>query len=205
MDAFSDAFSLTRFSGKIAACIVTLTICYFVGLAFHRLFLSPLAAFPGPKIAALTGFYEFYYDFFKGGKFIFEIERMHEVYGQCIWAKICFLYNKFQNSTSIGPIVRVNPHELSIRDPEFYDKLYVSGSVRRTNNYEQFVKGLDVAGWSRPPPPINISHADMSRLSPFNHRPWSASPKKKTTWAILLTFRRWSSSAYVEPSRCKSC
>lgn len=81
MDAFMNAFNLTRVNGKIAACMVTLTILYSVGLVFHSLFLSPLAAFPGPKIAALTGFYEFYYDFFKRGKCIFEIERMHEVYG----------------------------------------------------------------------------------------------------------------------------
>lgn len=81
MEAFMNAYSLTNVNRKIAACIITLMILYSVGLAFHRLFLSPLAAFPGPKIAALTGFYEFYYDFFKGGKYIFEIEKMHEVYG----------------------------------------------------------------------------------------------------------------------------
>ena len=69
----------------------------------------------------------------------------------------------------LGPIVRVNTHELSIHDPEFYDKLYVSGSVRRTNNYDQFVKGLDLDGWPRAP--VGISQAEMSRLSPFNHRP----------------------------------
>lgn len=97
MDAFVDAYNLTRFNGKIAACIITLTILYSVGLAFHRLFLSPLAAFPGPKIAALTGFYEFYYDFFKGGKYIFEIEKMHKAYGLCVWANsfpiICLKFN----------------------------------------------------------------------------------------------------------------
>lgn len=62
----------------------------------------------------------------------------------------CSLYNASKNQL-LGPIVRVNPHELSIHDPEFFDKLYVSGNVRRTNSYEQFVKGLDLDGWPRPP------------------------------------------------------
>lgn len=46
----------------------------------------------------------------------------------------------------LGPIVRVTPHELSIHDPDFYDKLYVAGSVRRTDNYNKFAKGVDIDG-----------------------------------------------------------
>jgi hypothetical protein len=37
--------------------------------------------FPGPKLAALTLWYEFYYDVIKGGKYTWEIGRMHEKYG----------------------------------------------------------------------------------------------------------------------------
>ena len=50
----------------------------------------------------------------------------------------------------LGPIVRVSPDELSIHDPEFYDKLYVAGRVRRTENYNQFAKGIDIDGASGP-------------------------------------------------------
>lgn len=48
-----------------------------------RLFLSPLRSFPGPKLAALTLWYEFYYDVVKdgGGQYIWEIEKMHKKYG----------------------------------------------------------------------------------------------------------------------------
>ena len=48
-----------------------------------------------------------------------------------------------------GPIVRVNPHELSIHDPDFYNQLYVAGSVRRTDNWSHFGKGVDFDGQSR--------------------------------------------------------
>ncbi|KAK7701576.1 hypothetical protein SLS57_011695 [Botryosphaeria dothidea] len=39
-----------------------LLIVYCVYGAVHRLFLSPIAHFPGPRLAALTFWYEFYYD-----------------------------------------------------------------------------------------------------------------------------------------------
>jgi cytochrome P450 len=42
--------------------------------------------------------------------------------------------------------VRVNPHELSIRDADFYDKIYVASSVRKTENYNHFVEGIDFQG-----------------------------------------------------------
>lgn len=48
----------------------------------YRLYLHPLSKFPGPKLAAATFLYEFYYDVVKGGMYIWEVERMHEKYGQ---------------------------------------------------------------------------------------------------------------------------
>lgn len=38
--------------------------------------------------------------------------------------------------------MRINPFELSIRDLEYYDTLYVSGSVRPTDRHEAFVEGI---------------------------------------------------------------
>ncbi len=38
--------------------------------------------------------------------------------------------------------MRINPFELSIRDSEYYDELYVTGSVRPTDRYEGFVSGV---------------------------------------------------------------
>lgn len=45
-------------------------------------------------------------------------------------------------SRLLGPIVRINPEELSIRDSKYYDELYVAGSVRPTDRYEGFVSGV---------------------------------------------------------------
>ena len=53
-----------------------------ITLVLYRLCLSPLAGIPGPKIAAATGWYEFYFDCWLAGKYIFEIERMHSIYGE---------------------------------------------------------------------------------------------------------------------------
>ena len=78
-------------------------VTYGVWLATYRLWLSPLAHFPGPKLAALTMWYEFYYDSFLGGQYTFRIAEMHRKY---------------------GPIVRISPFELHIDDPEYYEILY---------------------------------------------------------------------------------
>ena len=68
--------------GTLLSIFVILLLLRLFYLTFWRLFLSPLAKFPGSKLAAATGWYEFYYDVLHKGKFIFEIERMHEVYGK---------------------------------------------------------------------------------------------------------------------------
>lgn len=56
-------------------------ILYLTSLAFYRLVLHPLARFPGPKLAALTRYYETYYDVVHNGKYTFKIAELHEQYG----------------------------------------------------------------------------------------------------------------------------
>lgn len=91
---------------------------YLIGGAVYRLYLHPLAKFPGPRIAALTLWYEFYYDVVKGGKYTWEIGQMHRRY---------------------GPIVRINPYELHIDEPDYYDELY-SGSGKKRDKWEWSAK-----------------------------------------------------------------
>lgn len=61
--------------------ILALSVITAAALVLHRLCVSPLATIPGPKFAAATRWYEFYYDYVLPGKFFLEIERMHKLYG----------------------------------------------------------------------------------------------------------------------------
>jgi hypothetical protein len=70
--------------GATLAAVAALCVVRWAYIVVWRLFFSPLAGFPGPKLAAATGWYEFYFDYFYSGKYVFEIERMHNVYGELI-------------------------------------------------------------------------------------------------------------------------
>lgn len=65
----------------------TLILIGVIGLVIYRLFLHPLARFPGPKLAAVTRGYQAYYDVWKGGKYIFKIEELHQEHGSFIFWK----------------------------------------------------------------------------------------------------------------------
>ena len=58
------------------------SLLYIIGTVIYRLYFSPLAKFPGPKLAAATYLYEGYYDVVKRGKYTFKIRDLHAQYGQ---------------------------------------------------------------------------------------------------------------------------
>lgn len=64
--------------------ILVVIAVYFVSHVIYNLFFSPIAGFPGPKLAAATGWVEFYHDYFRQGRYIYEIEKMHQKYGKRI-------------------------------------------------------------------------------------------------------------------------
>lgn len=72
MISFAGLLVLSALAAAVAAVYV----------ALYRIFWSPLSKFPGPALAALTLWYEFYFDVVKGGMYIWEIKRMHDVYGK---------------------------------------------------------------------------------------------------------------------------
>ena len=61
------------------AIILVLQTLYTI---LDRLLISPLSIVPGPPLAALTSWYECYYDVFKPGQYVFKIKQMHEQYGK---------------------------------------------------------------------------------------------------------------------------
>ncbi|KAH0611669.1 uncharacterized protein H6S33_010934 [Morchella sextelata] len=88
--------------------IFTACAIYIAATCIYRLYLHPLSRVPGPKLAALTLFYEAWYNLFaQDGRFIFHAENLHKKY---------------------GPIVRIAPNEVSISDPDFYNKVHYPGS-----------------------------------------------------------------------------
>lgn len=118
---------LPEFSPRTyAAIFVTLYTLWCIQTAIYRLWFHPVAAFPGPKFAALTYWNEMYHDIFRTGNYINEIRCMHEKY---------------------GPIVRINPEELHVSDPEFYQSLYAPSLEGKGGQEEK--KALKRHKWSR--------------------------------------------------------
>lgn len=79
-------------------------VLYCIVLVVYRLYFSPIAKFPGPKLAASTLWYEFYYDVMKKGRYSWEIGKMHEKYGKLRSATsvgICLHWHEAQSSVSI--------------------------------------------------------------------------------------------------------
>ncbi|MCJ1318281.1 hypothetical protein MMC15_003609 [Xylographa vitiligo] len=93
-----------RSQSSIGLALIALTSNILIG-GIYRLRFSPIADFPGPKLAALTLWYEFYYDVVLRGQYTFHIRDLHRQY---------------------GPIIRINPYELDISDPAYIDTLYAS-------------------------------------------------------------------------------
>ncbi|KAH6667915.1 putative P450 monooxygenase [Halenospora varia] len=128
-------------------------IVYAIYGAIWRLYLSPLAKFPGPKLAALTRLYEAYYEVIKGGQYTFKLLELHENY---------------------GPIVRISPWEVHIKDPDYFDQLY--GAKR--DKYEYYIRAFglmdatfgtvshDLHKIRRVPLNKFFSKASINRISP---------------------------------------
>ncbi|KAI1912869.1 hypothetical protein LOZ61_003073 [Ophidiomyces ophidiicola] len=101
----------------IAVALATFYGFYAIAIGTWRLYFHPLSKFPGPRLAALTLWYECYFDVFQGGQYFKEIERLHSIY---------------------GPIVRISPSEIHIKDPEWVTELYPLGN-RKRNKYAWFL------------------------------------------------------------------
>ncbi|KAH8887959.1 putative cytochrome P450 [Thozetella sp. PMI_491] len=134
---------------SIGLGVLAFSIVYGITLVLYRLIFSPIARFPGPRLAAATAWYEFYYDILKSGKYYKKINELHDIY---------------------GPIVRINPWELSVRDADFYSTLYVAGSVRRTQIFPRARAGIGMDDSHPNAEDHNLHRTRRKPLDPFFSR-----------------------------------
>ncbi|KAJ3833806.1 cytochrome P450 [Lentinula raphanica] len=91
------------------ALAVVVIFTYIGALALYRIsFLHPLYEYPGPFLAAITNWYEAYYNIVKEGEFISELQRLHARY---------------------GPVVRIGPNKLHFSYSQAYHDIYTYGST----------------------------------------------------------------------------
>ncbi len=54
-------------------------------LIFYRLYLHPLARFPGPFLAAMSDYYAAYHDIWREGNQVRQLEKLHRIYGETLF------------------------------------------------------------------------------------------------------------------------
>ena len=75
--------------------LVGAAFAYAGTLVFYRLFLHPLTRFPGPRLAAISRWYEAYYDVVLGGQYTSKIAELHRIYGKLVRHNIQSAVNSF--------------------------------------------------------------------------------------------------------------
>ncbi|KAL9469381.1 hypothetical protein ACSS6W_011075 [Trichoderma asperelloides] len=141
-----ESFKTINLSGiwLIAAAI------YIVSFIIYRLYFHPLSGIPGPRLAAITSWYETYYDLFKtpSGQYWNKLDELHKEY---------------------GPIIRINPDEIQIHDPEFYSQIYAGGATKR-HRYARSVSGNGSPGSMASAVSHDLHRLRRSSLNPFFSR-----------------------------------
>ncbi|KAF5372252.1 hypothetical protein D9758_005109 [Tetrapyrgos nigripes] len=79
-----------------------------LSISVYRIFFHPLRKFPGPRLAAVSTFYQAYYDIIQNGKFLEHLHWLHNIY---------------------GPVVRIGPNKLHFSTPEAYHDIYTHGAT----------------------------------------------------------------------------
>ncbi|KAK7192263.1 hypothetical protein DPSP01_012699 [Paraphaeosphaeria sporulosa] len=96
---------------KVFGTLLTLWLAYCIAIVVYRVWFSPIAKIPGPKLAALTFWYEFYYDVYPHKyQYGFKLRELHNKY---------------------GPIIRINPIHVHIHDHAYLDTIYASGNAHK--------------------------------------------------------------------------
>ena len=91
-------------TAQLASYALLTAVGYLATVAISRLFFSRISHIPGPKLAALTHYYQSYYDVYpRQGQFLWQCRQLHKRY---------------------GPVVRIGPDEVHVDLPEIYADMY---------------------------------------------------------------------------------
>lgn len=163
-------FVTEHWSSRILSYGIFTLILYAMYGVVYRLYLSPLANFPGPKIAALTDWYEFYYDVIKRGKYTWRIAEMHERYGMqtgLIVRAFWYITRRWLIEMSrVGPIIRISPDQLHINDPDFLDEIY-PGSAKKTDKPPRYAGMFGRGEATFSTPSHELHRTRRAWISPF--------------------------------------
>ncbi|OAA72450.1 alpha-1,3-mannosyltransferase [Cordyceps fumosorosea ARSEF 2679] len=139
-----------------------LALIKFISTCIYNVTLHPLARIPGSRLAAMTSLYEFWFDVVCDGTYIWEIKRMHAKYG-----KLSLHYCSGEPIlTRPGPIIRVNPREIHIKDSEYYSTIY-TGSARRVDKDPAAVGALALRTAAAATIDHDLHHARRGYLKPY--------------------------------------
>lgn len=95
----------------LAAYGATAFVAYLATLAVYRLFFSRISHIPKPKLAALSYYYQSWYDVYpRQGRFFWKCKELHQRHGS---------------------VVRIGPHEVHVHQPDAYTEMYGSQRHRR--------------------------------------------------------------------------
>ncbi len=136
------ALSLSRVGTTLAIILGAYHTLFVLPVIIYRLWFSPIAKFPGPFLARITFWYEFYYDWVKVGSYYQKIKELHDQYG----TPHAFFVSMASCTDCQGPVVRVTPYELHILDPSYFEEVFVTSAVRKTDSYPRFSKGTGFEG-----------------------------------------------------------
>jgi hypothetical protein len=143
--------------------LITFSFCfitYVVATVVYRLYLSPLARFPGPKIAGTCNARRprdhTHWDVLQHSQLTMphimiwsEADNTSGLSRKCIENTVsssCHLVINEANPMCVGPIVRVRPDALHCNDPNFIDEWYSQSPKKRRERYKTVTQGMQAPG-----------------------------------------------------------
>ncbi|KAI3614033.1 benzoate 4-monooxygenase cytochrome p450 [Moniliophthora roreri] len=130
------------FEPVLATALLGLT-----SVVVYRLLLHPLRNFPGPKLAAVTEYYQAYFDIVKGGELLNHLRELHGEY---------------------RPVIRIGPNTLYFATANAYHDIYTRGQsfTKHKQFYDCFGQPDSLISFSDP----QESRSRRALLNPFFSR-----------------------------------